>query len=84
MEEVPAYFGPQLFTKYGRVFGKIWVATAYKGATSELTRVTSIDHHYKNHVSWINVMMDKLSQNILSFQGVALTGWSRYDHFLGN
>ena len=27
-------------------------------------------------------MEEKINQNILGFRGIALTGWSRYDHFL--
>ena len=83
MEDVKSYFGPQLYEKYGRIFGKIWIATAFKGASGELATLTSIQHHYLNHVSWINVMRDKLNGKVVEFEGVALTGWSRYDHFLG-
>lgn len=82
MEEVESYFQPHIYEKYGRIFGSIWIATAYKGASGELATVTSIEHHYRNHLSWISVMNQKITQSILKFKGVALTGWSRYDHFL--
>lgn len=82
MENVEGYFQPHLFSKYGRLFGSIWIATAYKGASGELATITSIEHHYRNHLSWIDVMKKKSSESILNFKGVALTGWSRYDHFL--
>lgn len=82
MEDVARYFQPSIYEKYGRVFGEIWIATAYKGASGELATLTSIQHHYLNHLSWIEVMQEKMSQNILKFKGVAITGWSRYDHFL--
>jgi len=82
MEDVQNYFQSYIYEKYGRVFGKIWIATAYKGASGELATLTSIQHHYLNHLSWIDVMKDKISRNVLSFTGVAFTGWSRYDHFL--
>jgi hexosaminidase len=82
MENVREYFRPELFEKYGRVFERIWIATAYKGAQGELASLTNIESRYKNHVSWLDVMEEKVSKNILKFSGVALTGWSRYDHFL--
>lgn len=82
MENVRTYFQPDLYVKYGQVFGSIWIATAYKGATDELNMIPSIKHHYINHISWFDVMEEKINQKILSFRGIALTGWSRYDHFL--
>lgn len=82
MEDVRAYFGQDLYVKYGHVFEQIWIATAFKGATTELTVMTSIEHHYRNHISWLDVMQEKVSNKILKFKGVAITGWSRYDHFL--
>ncbi|CAF0942961.1 unnamed protein product [Brachionus calyciflorus] len=82
MENVETYFQPDLYVKYGNVFGKIWIATAYKGASGELATITSIQHHYLNHISWIDVMKEKISRNVVKFIGVAITGWSRYDHFL--
>ena len=77
MEDVRNYFQPHIYEKYGRIFGSIWVATAYKGASGELAVVTSIQHHYLNHLSWIDIMMEKMNNSILSFKGVAFTGWSR-------
>ena len=83
LEDVQKYFDPNIFPKYGRVFGKIWTATAFKGASGELATLTSIQHHYLNHLSWMDLMKDKLDNKLLEFVGVALTGWSRYDHFIG-
>ena len=82
MEKVDTYFGHDLYVKYGHVFEKIWIASAFKGASGELAVITSIEHHYRNHVAWLEVMMQKSSKTILKFKGIALTGWSRYDHFL--
>ncbi len=82
MEDVASYFQPHIYEKYGRIFGSIWIATAYKGASGELATLTSIQHHYLNHLSWIEVMREKVSRNVVNFTGVAFTGWSRYDHFL--
>lgn len=83
MIKVESYFSAELFSKYGETFEKIWIATAFKGASGELTTITNIDQRYNNHVAWLNVMLKKVNGGILKFEGVALTGWSRYDHFLG-
>jgi hexosaminidase len=77
MEDVRSYFQPHIYEKYGRIFGSIWIATAYTGAIGPLDVVTSIQHHYLNHLSWIDIMKEKISKNIVKFKGVALTGWSR-------
>ena len=31
MENVKAYFQNNIYEKYGKIFGSIWIATAYKG-----------------------------------------------------
>jgi hexosaminidase len=82
MINVAQYFGPENYIKYGKVFGKIWIATAFKGAEGELNIFTNTKLRFKNHLSWIEVMKDKHFNKIVGFSGVALTGWSRYDHFL--
>jgi hexosaminidase len=82
MPRVEAYFPSQYYDKYGRIFGSIWVASAYKGAQGELATATKMAERLANHVSWVKVMSNKVADGILKFEGVALTGWSRYDHFL--
>ena len=82
MENVQTYFQPHIYQKYGKIFGSIWIASAYKGAMGELAYLTSIQHHYLNHLSWIDVMKEKIDNNVVGFKGIAFTGWSRYDHFL--
>jgi len=32
--------------------------------------------------SWMEIIMEKNLAQIVNFKGIALTGWSRYDHFL--
>lgn len=82
VEKVNEWFQSYLYVKYGRIFEKVWAASAYKGASGELTTVTSIKHHYLNHISWIQVIKEKHIMGVVQFRGIALTGWSRYDHFL--
>ncbi len=81
-ENIKDYFQPEMYTKYSKIFSQVWAASAYKGASGELTTVTSIEHHYLNHLSWIELILEKQKLSVLKFRGIALTGWSRYDHFL--
>ncbi|XP_073723085.1 hexosaminidase D [Misgurnus anguillicaudatus] len=55
-----------------------WVASSFKGSTTVHTCVTSTQRHVDNHVQWLKVASG-LSAGI-ELQGIALTGWQRYDH----
>ncbi|XP_063817138.1 hexosaminidase D isoform X1 [Pseudophryne corroboree] len=68
-----------LIDKYWQCgFHKIWLASAFKGATGTSQQLTHIGHHLENHRRWQQVVK-KIPQGIL--QGLAITGWQRYDHF---
>uniref|UniRef100_A0A8C5QZ68 Hexosaminidase D n=1 Tax=Leptobrachium leishanense TaxID=445787 RepID=A0A8C5QZ68_9ANUR len=59
-------------------FHKIWLASAFKGATGTSQQLTHIGHHLENHRRWQRVV-EAVPRDV--FQGMALTGWQRYDHF---
>ncbi|XP_071988571.1 hexosaminidase D-like [Engystomops pustulosus] len=59
-------------------FQKIWLASAFKGATGACQQLTHIGHHLENHRCWLQVAQ-RVPHHTL--QGLALTGWQRYDHF---
>ncbi|XP_068119693.1 hexosaminidase D isoform X2 [Hyperolius riggenbachi] len=68
-----------LIDKYWQCgFHKIWLASAFKGATGPCQQLTLIGHHLENHRRWLQVAR-RVPPGIL--QGLALTGWQRYDHF---
>lgn len=68
-----------LIEKYSKSgFQKIWLASAFKGATGTSQQLTHIGHHLDNHRRWLQVLQ-RIPHNTL--QGVAITGWQRYDHF---
>ncbi|XP_056406471.1 hexosaminidase D [Hyla sarda] len=68
-----------LIEKYSQSgFQKIWLASAFKGATGASQQLTHIGHHLQNHKRWLQVIR-RIPQDTL--QGVAITGWQRYDHF---
>ncbi|KAG8227211.1 hypothetical protein J437_LFUL003417 [Ladona fulva] len=72
-------------------FTKVWVATAFKGATGPDKSITDISHHLENHRSWAAVVASaKAAASALALggpkpfpqiAGTILTGWQRYDHF---
>ncbi|NXK28585.1 HEXDC Hexosaminidase, partial [Arenaria interpres] len=69
----------RLIEKYRRCgFSKVWFASAFKGATGVNQPLTLIGHHLKNHLQWLKVASSS-PPDIL--EGIALTGWQRYDHF---
>ena len=63
---------------YDELFDEIWVASAFKGATNRLEIIPNSKLHFRNHLSWLNLI--KTSVNPVKYKGIALTGWSRYDH----
>lgn len=68
-----------LIEKYGSAgLTQQWVASSFKGSTTVHTCVTSTQRHVDNHLQWLKVASG-LSPDI-ELQGIALTGWQRYDH----
>ncbi|XP_074702929.1 hexosaminidase D isoform X1 [Strix aluco] len=68
-----------LVEKYRRCgFSKVWFASAFKGATGVNQSLTLIGHHLKNHLQWLEVASHSPADVL---EGIALTGWQRYDHF---
>ncbi|NXT82489.1 HEXDC Hexosaminidase, partial [Zapornia atra] len=59
-------------------FSKVWFASAFKGATGVNQSLTLIGHHLQNHLQWLRVASSSPADVL---EGVALTGWQRYDHF---
>jgi hypothetical protein len=82
VENVLSWYQPDFFRNYGKIFSKIWVSSAFKGASGELATITSIQHHYLNHITWNQQIYNQVTQGACNFTGIALAGWSRYDHFL--
>jgi len=67
----------QFWQKYTYLFERIWIASAFKGASKINQLMPPIGYHISNHMAWIQVI-DKYK--IPNIQGVALTGWQRFDH----
>ncbi|XP_034049171.1 hexosaminidase D isoform X2 [Thalassophryne amazonica] len=57
---------------------ELWAASSFKGSTCSYTCVTNTQRHVDNHLQWLKVAAS-VSAGI-NLQGIALTGWQRYDH----
>lgn len=73
------YFPEGMWERYGQAFDKVWIASAFKGAEMAYTNFVSINDRINNHQSWLKITAD-LSRNNVEISGIALTGWSRFDH----
>lgn len=69
-----------IWNKYDAIFPKIWIASAFKGATEMTQLLTPPRYHLLNHKAWIEVLRNE-AVNFQCVQGIALTGWQRFDHF---
>ncbi|XP_073217770.1 hexosaminidase D-like isoform X1 [Lepidochelys kempii] len=62
-------------------FKSVWFASAFKGTTGPAQAWTPLNYHLKNHLSWLKVIQAMSKFPLIKFQGIALTGWQRYDHY---
>ncbi|KAM3592238.1 uncharacterized protein V6R79_015194 [Siganus canaliculatus] len=68
-----------LLEKYSSVgMSNLWGASSFKGSTSVFTCVPCTQRHVDNHLQWLKVA-ESLSSGI-NLQGIAITGWQKYDH----
>ncbi|KAL1117110.1 hypothetical protein AAG570_004438, partial [Ranatra chinensis] len=74
------HLSDDLWQKYTSVFRNIWVASAYKGATGSFQILPILEHHVGNHVQWVDTIRKQRPLKI-NLHGIAITGWSRYDHY---
>ncbi|XP_007891722.1 beta-N-acetylhexosaminidase [Callorhinchus milii] len=62
-------------------FRNVWFASAFKGASGAAQDRTPINLHLQNQLQWLKVIKSLPKFPSLHFQGLALTGWQRYDHY---
>jgi hexosaminidase len=60
-------------------FKNVWGSSAFKGADGPMRYNSNPMHYIKNHESWV-VQMARAYREFEYFQGLIITGWSRYDH----
>ncbi|EFA10268.1 Hexosaminidase D-like Protein [Tribolium castaneum] len=78
-KDVYEELGPSLWEMYSEVFPKVWIASAFKGATGSNQYVSDVTHYVQNHRSWLSLMSEYSHR--ITFEGIIITGWQRYDHF---
>jgi len=83
IEDIDRFVDSLAWRMYAQVFSGVWTASAFKGAFGEKEYVPDIQRHLQNQLSWLEVMQrETTNQDFpVNFRGIALTGWSRYDHF---
>ena len=64
------------------MFPEVWVASSFKGSSGETTTMSYIGHHQRNQQTWLETMYTASNRYKVNFTGIAVTGWSRYDHML--
>lgn len=80
-ENVEHYLSNQIFVKYSGVFSTIWTASAFKGAYGETLVLPPLRRHLENNLNWLALIRSESVHFSGGIQGIALTGWQRYDHF---
>lgn len=69
-----------MWDKYLQAFPNIFFASSFKGALKPWSNYVPIQQHLENHVSWLTIF-NRYKNTSKKVQGIALTGWSRFDHF---
>lgn len=77
--DVYGSLGSNLWDMYANIFPKVWIASAFKGASGSYKYTPDIAYHLENHKSWMQ-LVSEYSRKI-KFEGIIITGWQRYDHF---
>uniref|UniRef100_A0A3B1K4V7 beta-N-acetylhexosaminidase n=1 Tax=Astyanax mexicanus TaxID=7994 RepID=A0A3B1K4V7_ASTMX len=62
-------------------FKGVWFASAFKGASDIDQRWTPINARLQNHLGWLKVIESMTEFPSIEYQGIALTGWQRFEHF---
>ncbi|XP_065363115.1 hexosaminidase D [Calliphora vicina] len=81
INDIYRFIPPMLWERYTRVFPTAWAASAFKGAFGESLMIPPIQRHLENNIRWLAVIAKEGARFSKGFQGLALTGWQRYDHF---
>ena len=80
-DDISNYFPKDMFSRFGQVFDNIWVASSFKGSSGPTADFVPLEHHVANHLSWLQLISNLPETTRCKISGIAITGWSRYDHF---
>ena len=73
-------FPEDMWERYSYSFKEIWLASSFKGALKPWSNFVPIQQHLNNHLSWLKIT-SMLQSKGTGVKGIALTGWSRFDHY---
>ena len=73
-------FPKDMWERYSYSFKEIWLASSFKGALKPWSNFVPIQQHLNNHLSWLKIT-SMLQSKGTGVKGIALTGWSRFDHY---
>ena len=73
-------FPEDMWERYAKSFSFIWIASSFKGALKAWSDFVPIKQHLENHLSWLK-LTSKIKSTGMKIVGIALTGWSRFDHY---
>ncbi|KFB51952.1 hypothetical protein ZHAS_00020120 [Anopheles sinensis] len=80
-EDIYKFVQSPTWEKYASVFTTAWAASAFKGAHGEGLLMPPVRRHLENTLRWLAVIQGEGNRFTNGLQGLALTGWQRYDHF---
>ncbi|CAF0770017.1 unnamed protein product [Rotaria sordida] len=81
VDDVKLWFDDGFWMRFS-MFREVWVASSFKGSSGETTTMSYIAHHQRNQQTWLETMYIASNRHKVNFIGIAVTGWSRYDHML--
>ncbi|XP_050682957.1 hexosaminidase D-like [Leptidea sinapis] len=67
-----------LWVTYSKIFQRVWAGSAFKGANGSSQVLSPVTRYVSNQQAWRRQMA--VVEDI-TFAGVVLTGWSRYEHY---
>ena len=69
-----------MWERYTYSFKEMWIASSFKGALKPWSNFVPVKQHLNNHLSWLKII-SMLQNRGTGIKGIALTGWSRFDHY---
>uniref|UniRef100_A0A2A4ITM8 beta-N-acetylhexosaminidase n=1 Tax=Heliothis virescens TaxID=7102 RepID=A0A2A4ITM8_HELVI len=69
----------EVWDTYAQLFPKLWGGSAFKGANGSSQILSPVTRYLTNQEAWATQFKDHADR--IRFQGIILTGWSRYDHY---
>jgi len=81
VDDLTGQFPAGMWGRFDAAFDEIWIASSFKGSSGPVCNLPPLMHHINNHLSWIQLVASLPEELQKKIKGIAVTGWSRYDHF---